>query len=97
MSLTAVGWQTNWSNKIGNWNPIVQSQKCDVIIKVRKTEVLRNGTQNKARFGPHGVIASIVFTECHLDHEPHESERISTELAKSIKTIDVNKIKFYTL
>lgn len=71
---TFSGGQTNWPNEIGDWYTIVESQKSHIIIKIRKTEWLRNGAKNKTCLWSCFIITSIVFAKGYLDHKPHETK-----------------------
>lgn len=71
--ITVVVREADWSNEVGDWHAIVESQQRDVFIEVAVAELLGDRAQHESGLGTHAVIASIMFTERHFDHEPHES------------------------
>lgn len=42
------------------------------MVEVHKAEVTGCGTQHETTLRLPGVVTTIMFAECHLDHEPHK-------------------------
>lgn len=42
------------------------------MIEVHEAEVTGCGTQHEPTLRLPGVVTTIMFAECHLDHEPHK-------------------------
>lgn len=53
---------------------VVESEQRDVVVEVEEAEGARNGPQHETRFRSLLVVAAVMFSECDLDHEPHEPE-----------------------
>lgn len=51
---------------------LVQPQQSDVVLQVRKREVVRVDLHHVARFGPLPGVAAVVLAESNAEHEPHE-------------------------
>lgn len=71
--ITVVVRQADWSDEVGDWHAIVESQQRDVFIEVAVAELLGDRAQHESGLRTHAVVASIMFAERHFDHEPHES------------------------
>lgn len=83
--ITFVCRQTDWPYVVCNGHAIVESQQGHVVIKIAVAELLRNGAQHESRLGANTIVASIVFTECHLNHEPHETLNAMSGCKEDIK------------
>lgn len=73
--LTWIGRQADRPNEVGYRNAVVQPQQRDVVVKVEEAELLGDGSQHEPGLRPDGVVATVVLSKRHLDHEPHETGR----------------------
>lgn len=73
MGLTVIARQANRLNGIRHGHPLIQPQQGDVIVEVRKAELVGYCSQHETGFGTHCSVAAVVFAERHFYHEPHEA------------------------
>lgn len=79
-TLTFFGWQTNRPNGVGHGHAIVQSQQGNVIVEIGTPELMQNCPQHITRLWLLSVIASIVLTKCHANHEPYKPEESNVDI-----------------
>lgn len=53
---------------------VVEPQQRDIVVEIEKAEGASDGPKDESRFRPFIIVATIVFSERDLDHEPHEPE-----------------------
>lgn len=69
---TVIFRQTDGSYDFGEGDLVVETKQSNVVVEMPKTEISGEGAYDETRFGLSGARAPIVFTQGHLNHEPHE-------------------------
>lgn len=73
LKLTRIWRQTDGFDGVIYRHLLVESQQCDVVVEIRETELVSDGSKYEARLRTYRLVAAIVLAKCHLYHEPHEA------------------------